>query len=118
MWVGRYVDVLHESRVQNPQKATCPDTANFPDGDWEAGMRVLAPRAFSCHVKVFNYSDDGAQIWTRDGETMGYQLKTCLKILDAAGYTGPLCVEKGASDTTEASIRDTLNYLRDLQATV
>ena len=20
-------------------------TANFPDGDWEAGMRVLAPRA-------------------------------------------------------------------------
>ena len=98
--------------------ATCPDTANFPDGDWEAGMRVLAPRAFSCHVKVFNYSDDGAQTWTRDGETMGYQLKTCLKILDAAGYTGPLCVEKGASDTTEASIRDTLNYLEELQKMV
>ena len=97
---------------------TCPDTANFPDGDWEAGMRVLAPRAFSCHVKVFNYSDDGKQTWDRDGKTLGYDLKTCLEILKGANYTGPLCVEKGASDTTEASIRDTLGYLKDLQAAV
>ena len=97
---------------------TCPDTANFADGDWEAGMRVLAPRAFSCHVKVFNYSDDGKQTWDRDGKTLGYDLKTCLEILKGANYTGPLCVEKGASDTTEASIRDTLGYLKDLQAAV
>ena len=97
---------------------TCPDTANFPDGDWEAGMRVLAPRAVSCHVKVFNYSDDGVQAWERDGKAMGYDLKTCLEILNAADYAGPLCVEKGASETTEASIRDTLSYLKELQAAV
>ena len=48
-------------------------------------MRVLAPRAFSCHVKVFNYSDDGVQAWERDGKTMGYDLKTCLQNSECGG---------------------------------
>jgi len=99
--------------------ATCPDTGNFPEGDWEAGMRVLAPRAFSCHVKVWNYSEDGVQSWKdRDGRERGYDLKKSLAIVRDAGYSGPLCIEKGASDTTEDSIKETLSYLRELMPNV
>lgn len=100
--------------VDTPWFATCPDTGNFPLGDWEAGMKVLAPRAFSCHVKVFTYSDDGKQV---RGERE-YNLLTSLRILKDAGYSGPLYIESGASETTDASIRDTLAYMKKLMAKV
>ncbi|MDP6778152.1 MAG: sugar phosphate isomerase/epimerase family protein [Candidatus Latescibacteria bacterium] len=103
------------SGVDTPWFATCPDTGNFPGGDWEDGMRVLASRAFSCHVKAFNYDTEGKQAWEdRDGNHREYDLKRCLEILKNAGYTGPLCIERGASETTEDSIRDTLSYLKEL----
>ncbi|MCH8292160.1 sugar phosphate isomerase/epimerase [Candidatus Poribacteria bacterium] len=105
--------------VDSPWFATCPDTANFPLGDWEAGMRVLAPRAFSCHVKVFNYSGDGIQSWaSRDGQKREYDLKKCLSILKEADYQGPLCVEKGASENVRDGIGDTISYLKALVAEV
>lgn len=101
--------------VPTPLFATCPDTGNFPEGDWEAGMKVLAPRAFSCHVKVFSYSEDGMQTRIgRDGEKRGYDLKKSLKILKDAGYKGPLCIESGASANSRDSIRDTLAYMKEL----
>ena len=46
-------------------------------------------------MKVFNYSDDGVQAWERDGKAMGYDLKTCLEILNAADYAGPPVCGKG-----------------------
>jgi sugar phosphate isomerase/epimerase len=105
--------------VDSPWFATCPDTGNFPSGDWEAGMRVLAPRAFSCHVKVFSYSEDGMQ--SREGSAgrqRQYDLKRSLEILQEAGYRGPLCIESGASANARDSIRDTISYLEQLTAEI
>jgi sugar phosphate isomerase/epimerase len=105
--------------LDTPGFATCPDTGNFPEGDWEAGTRVLAPRAFSCHVKVFSYSADGRQAWTdRNGQTREYDLKKSLAILKEAGYRGPLCIESGASGNARDNLRDGIAYLRDLAAKV
>ncbi len=104
------------SGVESPWFATCPDTGNFGSHDWEAGMRVLAPNAFSCHVKVFSYSEDGVQSRPdRDGNERSYDLKRSLAILKEAGYNGPICVESGASETPRDSIRDALAYLGDIQ---
>ena len=105
--------------VGSPWFATCPDTGNFPEGDWEAGMNVLAPRAFSCHVKVFSYSEDGMQSRVgRNGQKREYDLKKCLQILKEAGYDGPLCIESGASANARDSIRDTIAYLKKLTAKI
>ena len=68
---------------------TCPDTGNFMPNDWEAGMRVLAPRAFSCHVKLFSLSEDGWQSWTdRNGVERKFTVKKSLQILKDSGYEG------------------------------
>lgn len=105
--------------LDTPWFATCPDTGNFPEGDWEAGMKVMAPRAFSCHVKVFSYSEDGMQTrMGRDGEKRGYDLKKSLQILKDADYKGPLCIESGASANSRDSIRDTLAYMKKLTANI
>lgn len=105
--------------VDSPWFATCPDTGNFPSDDWEAGMRVLAPRAFSSHIKVFSYSEDGVQSREgRNGQKHEYDLKKSLEILKEAGYKGPLCIESGASANARDSIRDTLAYLKELTAKI
>ncbi|MFQ6040277.1 MAG: sugar phosphate isomerase/epimerase family protein [Candidatus Poribacteria bacterium] len=105
--------------VDSPWFATCPDTGNFPSGDWEAGMRVLAPRAFSCHVKVFSYSEDGMQSREdANGRKHEYDLKKSLEILKEAGYNGPLCIESGVSANARDSIRDTISYLKELAAKI
>ena len=105
--------------VSSPWFGTCPDTGNFPEGDWEEGLKVLAPRAFSCHVKVFTYSEDGIQVTkTRDGKERKYDLKKSLQIIKDAGYKGPLCIESGASANARDSIRDTIAYLKDLMASI
>jgi sugar phosphate isomerase/epimerase len=106
-------------RVNSPWFKACPDTGNFLDGTWEEGMQIMAPRAHSCHVKVFTYSDDGKQSWTgRDGQTRTYDLKRSLQILKDAGYAGPLCIEAGASDTESNSGRDAIKYVHELVATL
>jgi sugar phosphate isomerase/epimerase len=98
---------------------TCPDTGNFVGDTWEEGMRIMAPRAFSAHVKVFQYSPDGKQTWTgRDGTQRSYDLKRSLQILKQADYTGPLMVEAGASGSEMDSGRDTIKYLRELLGTI
>jgi len=106
-------------RVGSPWFRACPDTANFVEGTWEEGMRIMAPRAFSCHVKVFTYSDDGQQRWTgRDGQVHTYDLRRSLQILKDAGYQGPLCIEGGASATELDSARDAIRYVRELVASL
>lgn len=106
-------------RVDSPWFRACPDTANFVGDTWEEGMRIMAPRAFSCHVKAFAYTPDGKQSWTgRDGQPRSYDLKRSLQIVKESGYDGPLCVEGGASATEVDSARDSLQYLRDLWTSI
>jgi len=107
------------SGVGSPWFATCPDTGNFVSDDWEAGMCVMVPRAFSCHVKVFSYSEDGMQSWEGgNGRKREYDLKKSLEILKEAGYKGPLCIERGASANARDSIQDTIAYLKKLTAKI
>lgn len=102
-------------RAESPWFRTCPDTANFAGDTWEEGMRIMAPRAFSCHVKVYNFARDGKQSWTgRDGRTHDYDLKRCLEILREADYQGPICVEGGASANEIDGARDAIRYLREV----
>ena len=112
------------ARLDSDWFGTCPDTANFLPDDSEKGMRVLAPRAFSCHVKVFNHSLDGLQSWDRqaNGNMKSYNLKTSLEILNDSGYQGPLCIERSVPrepdlDST-TGICDTIKYLEDLLASI
>ncbi len=100
-------------RVDSPWFKTCPDFGNFIEGTAEEGMRIMAPHAFSCHVKVFNYSPDGRQNWIgRDGQPRSYDLRRSLQILEEAGYAGPLCIEAGASASKADSARDVIRYVR------
>lgn len=102
-------------RAESSWFKTCPDTANFVGDTWEEGMRIMAPRAHSCHVKVYNYSRDGKQSWAgRDGQTRAYDLKHCLRILREARYQGPLCIEGGASSTEVDSAREAIGYVKEL----
>lgn len=110
---------LFLERVNSPWFRACPDTANFINGTWEEGMLIMAPTAFSAHVKVWSYTPDGVQTRVgRSGETDTYDLKRSLQILKDAGYSGPLCIEGGASETEAASGRDALQYVKELQATL
>ena len=86
----------------------CPDTANFAPEHWQNGMLTLAPRAFSAHVKVHSYDDDGTQrrVNQRTGEEVSYNLRTGLEILRDAGYEGPICIE-GAVPATEGGLQST-----------
>jgi len=108
--------------VKSDWFGTCPDTGNFVQNDWEAGMKVLAPRALSCHVKLFSISKDGWQSWKdRNGAEHKFSMKKVLKILEHAGYEGPLCLEKEApsdSASRQDNIRNTIAYLRDLMANI
>jgi sugar phosphate isomerase/epimerase len=106
-------------RVDSPWFKACPDTGNFTSETWEEGMRIMAPQAYSCHVKVFNYSPDGVQSRTgRDGQVHSYDLKRSLRILKDAGYAGPLCIEAGASSSEADSGRDAIRYVRELLTTI
>ncbi len=105
--------------VNSPWFRACPDTANFPGDTWEEGMRVMAPRAFSCHVKAFTYDPSGKQTWSdRNGNARSFDLKRCLQMLKEAGYDGPLCVEYGAYQDERAGARDLMRYTRELVATL
>ena len=112
--IGRFIEA-----VGSPWFRTCPDTGNWGTAPWDEGMRITAPYAFSCHVKVYTYSEDGKQkMMMRDGREISYDLRESLRILRDAGYTGPLCMERGASATEEESAREAVDYLREVVATL
>jgi sugar phosphate isomerase/epimerase len=101
--------------VNSPWFLACPDTANFVGDTWEQGMQIMAPRAFSCHVKAFSYDPSGNQSWVgRDGQPRSHDLRRSLQILKDAGYQGPLMVEYGASTDEREGTRDTIRYVREL----
>lgn len=110
--------------VSSDSFATCPDTANFAPEHWDGGMRALAPSAFSVHVKVHSYNDDGTQtrVNQRTGEGVSYNLRTGLEILRDAGYAGPICIE-GAVPATEGGLQSTgfattRDYVRQMMASL
>jgi sugar phosphate isomerase/epimerase len=106
-------------QVGSPWFRACPDTSNFPGNTWEEGMLVMAPYAFSAHIKAWNYDPQGLQSRIdREGQTVSHDLNRSLRILKDAGYTGPLNVEYGASDDEKQGTRDTIAYVKQLLATV
>lgn len=101
--------------VGSPWFLACPDTGNFTNDTWELGMEIMAPRAFSCHIKAFNYSPDGKQSRIgRDGQPRSYDLRRSLQIMKDAGYKGPLMVEAGAGGEERDSARDAIQYVREI----
>jgi sugar phosphate isomerase/epimerase len=105
-------------RVNSDWFRPCPDTGNFPGDTWEEGMQVMAPRAFSCHVKVYSTNPDGMQDWSWRGQSRSYDLRRSLSILKAAGYEGPLCIEAGPGTSEAESGREAMRYVRELLATL
>jgi sugar phosphate isomerase/epimerase len=104
--------------VPNPWFATCPDNGNFPGDTWEEGMRVMIPRAFSFHVKVFGYDPSGEQSSVGgDGTTRRSDLRRSLQMLKASGYSGPVCFEYNSAETDEREgIRKGIEYTRAMLA--
>lgn len=101
--------------VNSPWFLACPDTSNFTNDTWEQGMEIMAPRAFSCHVKASSYEPTGKQVWTdRNGNARSYDLRRSLQILKSAGYRGPIMVEYGASTDERQGAADTIKYVREL----
>ncbi|HEY8745870.1 MAG TPA: sugar phosphate isomerase/epimerase family protein [Chloroflexota bacterium] len=105
--------------VGSPWFRTCPDVANFSSDTWEAGMRLMAPQAFTCHVKAWNEDPNGAQSRVdREGKTQTFDLRRSLQILQEAGYSGPLCVEYGAWQDEREGARNLMRYVREIVATL
>lgn len=103
--------------VNSPWFLACPDTSNFTNETWEQGMEIMAPKAFSCHVKASGYDLSGKQSWTdRNGAPRFYDLRRSLQILKDASYAGPIMVEYGASSDERQGTADTIRYVRSLLA--
>lgn len=101
--------------VGSPWFLTCPDTSNFPGDTWEEGMLVMAPYAFSCHVKTWTLDPSGKQTRTgRDGAPLSHDLRRCLRILKDANYQGPYNVEYGPANDELQGTKEAISYLRAL----
>ncbi|HEV7215567.1 MAG TPA: sugar phosphate isomerase/epimerase family protein [Chloroflexota bacterium] len=105
--------------VGSPWFRTCPDVSNFSGDTWEEGMRLMAPQAFTCHIKAWNADPSGKQQRVdREGKTQAFDLRRCLQILQEAGYNGPLCVEYGDWQDEREGARDLMRYTREILATL
>ncbi len=105
--------------VGSPWFRTCPDVANFSSDTWEAGMRLMAPHALTCHIKAWSEDPNGLQSRVdREGKTQTFDLRRSLQILQEAGYTGPLCVEYGAWQDEREGARNLMRYVREIVATL
>ena len=106
-------------RVDSPWLATCPDNQNPYDGDaWEAGTKVLAPRAHSVHVKISGYNPDGIQTFVApNGSSRTQDLRRFLSIVLESGYRGPFNLEYNFAETDErVGTGKGLAYLREMLA--
>ncbi len=105
--------------VKSPWLATCPDNHNpYDENAWEAGTHVLAPRAYTAHVKISGYDPRGIQTFPSPyGESRIQDLPQFLAILRDEGYHGPLNLDYNfAVSNEEEGARKGLAYLRDLVA--
>lgn len=103
--------------VGSPWFRTCPDVANFSSNTWEEGMRLMAPQAFTCHIKAWNTEPSGKQQRVdREGKTQTFDLRRSLQILRDAGYDGPLCVEYGDWQDERDGARDLMRYTQEILA--
>ena len=96
---------------------SCPDSGNFVDGSWDASMKVMAPRAHSCHVKLTEYSESGMQPRSHaDGRDRTCDLMGFFQQLKDCGYRGPINLELGLPQNTDEieSAREGLAYLGKL----
>jgi sugar phosphate isomerase/epimerase len=110
----RHVQGLLDA-VGSPRFLTCPDTGNFVGGTWRDGIKVMAPAAFTCHVKVTAYSGDGQQPRIgQDGRDRSADLKAILRTLKEVDYRGPLCIEGGIDADETESARGAIRYVREL----
>jgi sugar phosphate isomerase/epimerase len=108
-------------RVPSPWLATCPDNHNpYDDNAWEAGTRVLAPRAHAAHVKIAGYAADGVQTFpSPDGGERRQDLRRFLAILAEHGFGGPINLEYNFAERDERiGAQRGLAYLRDQLAAV
>lgn len=122
--LSAYSDGLAEiiGGVDSEWFGTCPDTGNFYGDDWRAGIEVMAPRAYSCHLKLFHLEGQAPQKWTdRNGGERNCDLNESLGILKSSGYTGPFCLEHEApvegADKAER-VKRSLDYARGLVKSV
>jgi len=107
------------AEVDSPWFRTCPDTGNFPDGTWEEGIRVMAPHAYSVHVKIFGYAEDGSQPQVgRDGRDRTVNLRSILQTLKETGYDGPFCIESGIEEDLTEAATTAVAYVQRLQASL
>lgn len=104
------------ARLAPPWFGACPDVANFAGDAWAEGMRIMAPRAVTVHVKISGYAPDGWQSRTaRDGSVHRFNVRDCLRILQEAGYAGPVNFEYNMAEEDErAGIRKGIAYVREL----
>jgi sugar phosphate isomerase/epimerase len=103
--------------VGSPWFRTCPDVANFSGDTWEEGMRLMAPHAFTCHIKAWNSDPSGQQERVdREGKKQAFDLRRSLQIMREAGYDGPFCVEYGDWQDEREGARDLMRYTGEILA--
>ena len=97
----------------------CPDVDNFPEGTWEEGMKVMAPRSVAVHIKSAGYDPAGKQASERNGQPHTFDLKRCLQILRESDYRGPINYEYNHAETDEkVGVRKGIEYTRQLLASL
>ncbi|MGC4108187.1 MAG: sugar phosphate isomerase/epimerase family protein [Thermomicrobiales bacterium] len=107
------------AEVDSPWFRSCPDTGNFPNGTWREGVEAMLPYAVSTHIKVYAMGDDGEQPYSGwDGIDRTSNLREILRMLRAATYTGPLCIEAGIGEDETQAARDAIAYVKRLLAEI
>jgi len=84
--------------INNPTVGVCLDFGNFAEGQFEEGIKVLAPLAIHVHAKSHNFAD---------GEETQIDYHAALGELQAAGYDGTISIEYEGDDDALEGIRQT-----------
>jgi sugar phosphate isomerase/epimerase len=80
--------------IGSPNVGVCLDLGNFAPGQFEAGIKTLAPLAMHVHAKSYSFGPDG--------EETKIDYRAALGALQAASYDGTLCIEyEGEGDPVE-----------------
>jgi sugar phosphate isomerase/epimerase len=97
------VDIIR--RCESERIGACPDFGNFhPTQDRYEGLELLAMFAKHVHAKCFSFNAAGEE------SSIDYQ--RCLRILDDAGYDGPLSVEYEGDGDAEVTIQQARELIK------